>query len=140
MIFKKPDKSVKLQIYRKPTHTNQCSSFNLHHPIAHKLGVVHTLFDRCCDIVTETTDQESEIKHVEEALTRCGFPRWTFRKVKDQIQHEQNTTKTKKQKESSVKSKTMVVIPYIKGVAEKTAMSVQETQNRNISKATTNHM
>ena len=94
--------------------------FESHHPILHKLGVVRTLFDRCYDIVTTKDDQESEIEHAERALTRCGYPRWTFKKVKQQIKQKKECgTKQRKPKDNSERSKGMVVIPYIKGVTEK---------------------
>ena len=41
-----PDKTVKIQVYRKPTHTDQYLHFQFRHPIHHKSGVVRTLMDR----------------------------------------------------------------------------------------------
>ena len=36
-------RSLNIEIYRKPTHTNQYLLFNSHHPLEHKLGVIRTL-------------------------------------------------------------------------------------------------
>ena len=78
------------------------------------------MFDRCYDIVTTKEVQESEIEHVEKALARCGYPEWTFNKVKQQIKQKKETVpKQRKQKDPNKRSKCMVVIPYIKGVTEK---------------------
>ncbi len=116
---RKPDQSVKLKVYRKSTHTDQYLAFDSHHPIQHKLGVVRTLLDRCQNIVTEEVDQKEEREHIEKALTVCGYPKWTFRKVEKQMQEKkEGKTKEKKDKEPDEKSKGMIVLPYVKGVTE----------------------
>jgi len=63
---------VKLQIYRKPTHTDQYLNFNFRHPIEHKLSVVRTLLERSKSLVTDSKDKENT--HVEEVLWTCGYP------------------------------------------------------------------
>ena len=73
---------LKFLIYRKPTHTDQYLNFSSHHPIERKLSVVRTLFERCQRLVTDNEDKVQEDIHVEEALRSCGYPDWTFRKVK----------------------------------------------------------
>ena len=79
LIVRKPDKSVKLLVYRKKTHTDQYLHFSSHHPLQHKLGVIRTLLDRGNDIVTEEVDRQKEEQHIVEAFTRCGYPEWSFR-------------------------------------------------------------
>jgi hypothetical protein len=83
-IVRKADSTVKLLVYRKKTHTDQYLHFSSHHPLQHKLGMIRTLLDRCNDIVTDEEDRKKE-QHIAEALTKCGYPRWSFEKVKDQI-------------------------------------------------------
>jgi len=82
---RKPDDSVKLLVYCKKTHTDQYFHFTSHHPVQHKLGVIRTLLDRCEDIVTEIDDKKMEEEHIIDALTKCGYPKWLFKKVKKQI-------------------------------------------------------
>jgi hypothetical protein len=80
LIVRKEDGSVKLLVYRKPTHTDQYLSFQSHHPLHQKLGVIRTLYDRKNSIVTEEGDKVVEEKKVEQALQVCGYPDWTFKK------------------------------------------------------------
>ena len=118
-IVRKEDGNLKLQIYRKPTHTDQYLNFASHHPIEHKLSVVRTLLDRSQSLVTETTDKEEE-KHVEKALRSCGYPEWTFKKVKNQMESTKMKTKKKKNQDDS-KRRTQVVLPYVEKVSETVA-------------------
>ena len=54
------DGSIKLKVYRKPTHTDQYLSFSSNHPIEHKLGVIRTLYNRAETIVTTPEDRTAE--------------------------------------------------------------------------------
>ena len=57
LINRQPDKTVKIQIYRKPTHrpTDQYLHFQPHRLIHHKSGVVRNLMDRK-DTLVSTED------------------------------------------------------------------------------------
>ena len=48
---------------------------------------IFTLYDRCLNIVSEEEDRQKELDHIEAALTPCGYPKWSFRKVMNQIKH-----------------------------------------------------
>ena len=117
LIVRKPNGSVKLLVYRKATHTDQYLNFSSHHPIHQKLGVVRTLFDRMNTIVTEEVDRKQEELKIKEALSRCGYPHWTFKHVKQRM--ENKTKKKSTKKDSDNKTKGLVVIPYVEGLAEK---------------------
>ena len=73
LITCKPDGSVELLIYRKPTQTDQYLNFTSHHPIQHKLGVVITLMDRAERVVTDPDDRKKE-DHIRWALQKCNYP------------------------------------------------------------------
>ncbi|XP_072041087.1 uncharacterized protein [Amphiura filiformis] len=118
LIVRKDDGTVKLMVYRKPTHTDQYLNYQSHHPLHQKLGVIRSLYYRKDTIVTEEADKEEEEKKVQKALQTCGYPNWTFEKVKDQMQSVKPKKVTKKTDENS-KSKGMVVLPYVKGVTER---------------------
>ena len=53
------DGSLTTSVYRKKTHTDKYLSFESHHPIAHKLSVVNTLFSRAEGICTTEKDLET---------------------------------------------------------------------------------
>ncbi|XP_072051475.1 uncharacterized protein [Amphiura filiformis] len=117
LIVRKADGSVKLLVYRKVTHTDQYLNFQSHHPIHHKLGVVRTLLDRMNSIVTEEGDKKQEEEKIQQALSRCGYPRWSFKQVKEKMANKQVKPKTKK--DSNNKSKGLVVVPYVEGLSQK---------------------
>jgi hypothetical protein len=119
-IIRKEDGSLKLQVYRKPTHTDQYLNFTSHHPIEHKLSVVRTLLDRSRSLVSETIDKEEEEKHVETALMSCGYPKWTFNKVKNQMDSDKAKNGKKKNQDKSTK-RAQVVLPYVEKVSETVA-------------------
>ena len=102
LIVRNDEGNVKLQIYRKPTHTDQYLNFSSHHPIEHKLSVVRTLLQRSQSLITDSHDRQLEDAHVEKALRSCGYPDWTFRKVKDQMRHYWKMTERKQKSEQKV--------------------------------------
>ena len=117
LIVRKPDGHVKILVYRKKTHTDQYLSFDSHHPLHQKLGVIRTLLDRCNNIVTDDLDRVLEVSHIEQALKRCGYPKWTFDVVKRKMGDKK--IKQQKRKESNANVKRQVLLPYIGGVTEK---------------------
>ena len=58
---------LKLQIYMKPTHTDQYLNFSSHHPIEHKLSVVRTLLERSQCLVTEVDGNGSGNENISNA-------------------------------------------------------------------------
>ncbi|XP_072050219.1 uncharacterized protein [Amphiura filiformis] len=118
LIVKKDDGTVKLLVYRKPTHTDQYLNYQSHHPLHQKLGVIRTLYNRKNTIVTEDEDKVEEEKKIQEALQTCGYPKWSFGKVKDQMESVK-PKKSAKKTDDSTRSRGMVVLPYVKGVTER---------------------
>ena len=109
----KPDGKIDVKIYRKPTHTDQYLHFSSNHPVQHKLGVIRTLYHRADTVITDPVDTTSEKEHIDNALIKCGYPKWAF----DRVQQPKKRT-PKNTKDSDNKSKGQVVIPYIKGTSE----------------------
>ncbi|XP_072041252.1 uncharacterized protein [Amphiura filiformis] len=122
LIVRKPDGSIKLLVYRKPTHTDQYLNFKSEHPLHQKMGVIRTLFDRMNSVVTETEDRIKEEERVRAALKNCGYPDWAMDKVKNQMHNKTKDAeklRSKKSKTAEEKSKGMVVIPYVSGLSER---------------------
>ena len=123
-----PDGSVKLQIYRKATHTDQYLMFDSHHPVQHKLSVVRTLLSRKDEIVTTEEDKAAEDAHVKQALKNCKYPDWAIKKVEKQLlERKGQPAHPKKTKDKSEKkNKGMVVLPYVQGVTERIQRSMKK--------------
>ena len=114
---RKEDGSLKVTIYRKPTHTDQYLNFSSNHPLEHKLGVIRTLHHRADTVITDPVDKEEEKDHINTALQACGYPPWAIAKAlqpRDTIIPAQSTETNQKRG----KYQHPVTIPYVKGVAE----------------------
>lgn len=59
-IHHRDDDSIKITVYRKPTHTDQYLLWTSEHPTAHKLSVVRTLYERTSFIMEEKDRQKEE--------------------------------------------------------------------------------
>lgn len=114
LTHRKEDGSLKVSIYRKPTHTDQYLNFESNHPLEHKLGVVKTLHHRADCVVTDQCDLISEREHINTALKACGYPDWSIQKALSKTRNNKSSDK------SSVNNRRrgFVTIPYISGLTE----------------------
>jgi len=63
-------------------------------------------------MVTEEQDLQAEEAHRQEALSWCGYPEWTIKRVKSGMEvQKEKSKKKKKPRPKSVDHKTLVVIP-----------------------------
>lgn len=104
------DRKLNIEVYRKPTHTDQYLHFDSHHPLQHKLGVIRTLHHRSTSIPTSSEGKVKEQKHTREALKTCGYPNWAFIK---------SLKRKRKSNTENNKKRSNIVIPYVAGVSEK---------------------
>ena len=105
------DGSLTTSVYRKKTHTDKYLSFESHHPIAHKLSVVNTLFSRAEGICTTEKDLENEKKHLKKVLELNGYPKNVSRK---------NVTRNRTINDGEDQEKPIatVVLPYVRNTSE----------------------
>ncbi|XP_050957575.1 uncharacterized protein LOC127158535, partial [Labeo rohita] len=106
---------LQVEVYRKPTHTDQYLMFDSHHPLEHKLGVIRTLQHRAGTIPTNQEARIKEQKHIEKALKQCHYPKWAF------IKAQKNKPNDPKSGNIKIKRprRSHVVIPYVAGLSEK---------------------
>ena len=119
-IHHSPNGDICIKIYRKPTHTDQYLLWTSEHPIAHKLSVVRTLYERAA-IITNPEDRITEELHIEQALKTCHYPHWAIQKGAQQVKSKASTQtrRKKKQKEQNQESRGVVTLPYVRGVTER---------------------
>ncbi|XP_078582762.1 uncharacterized protein LOC144865701 isoform X2 [Branchiostoma floridae x Branchiostoma japonicum] len=110
------DGSLRVTIYRKPTHTDQYLNFQSEHPLEHKLSVVRTLFHRAETVITDPQDKQKEKLHITQALKTCGYPTWAIEKAT--APKPPSPSDTTQNNASRGKNRGIVVLPYVKGVSE----------------------
>ena len=77
------DRTTKISIYRKATHTDQYLNFESNHHIKQKIGIISTFEHSIEELVTTEEDKKRELSHVKKALRRCGHPKWSLNRKKN---------------------------------------------------------
>ena len=72
-------------------------------------------------MVTEEQDRKAEEVHIQQALSRCGYPDWSIRRAKLELRTKQGKTNKKKSRPKQHDHKTPMMIPYVEGVSEAVA-------------------
>ncbi len=106
--------NVDVDVYRKPTHTDQYLLFDSCYPLEHKLGVIRTLEYRDKTVCSSEERVKAEKSHIRGALAKCGYPRWVFDRA-----HVMKQNKEKVVPKDRAGSNTIVTIPYIPELSEK---------------------
>jgi hypothetical protein len=79
-ILRQPDRSLELDVFRKPTHTNQYIAWDSDQPLQHKGSTILSLTRRAHLLPTGHTRQTAELKRVHQALALNGYPSWAIRR------------------------------------------------------------
>ena len=68
-------------VYRKPTHADLYLPWDTHHNFASKYIVINTLTHRAKKICSTPQLLKKELKHLEEVLMLCKYPKWAINKI-----------------------------------------------------------
>ena len=109
------DKTLRTQVYRKPTHTDRYLHFDSHHPQHQKLAVTKTLHDRASTHNTIPADARHEATHVLSVLQLNGFP----------LRHSYPIPKVK-QRNTTRHLMHFTSIPYVQGTSERIGRILNE--------------
>ena len=109
------DGTFTIGVYRKPTHSDLYLPRDSNHNLAAKYSVINTLSHRTHTICSTPKLVEEELKHLEQVLGQCKYPKWAIEKV-----FRKQQSKEKKQTPPSKHSakKCHIVIPYTQGISE----------------------
>ena len=101
-------------VYRKPTHTDLYLPWDSNHNTAAKYSVINTLSHRAHTNFLTPKLAEEELKHLEQVLGQCKYPKWTIKKIfkKQQSKEKKGSHRTKQP------AKCHIVIPYTQGMCE----------------------
>ena len=107
------DGTLTTTVFRKTTHTDKYLSFESHHPLAHKLSIVRTLFGRAEKLCSTIDEKDRERKHITSALETNGYPKQVIRRIGNKpVDGNSNSLRDKDD------PKATVVIPYVRHVSE----------------------
>ena len=85
LLKRKPDGTISILVYRKPTHTDQYLNYNSNHPVKTKDAVVSALFKRAKEIISDKGDLEKENERIVKVLCDNDFKKSDITKVKKKI-------------------------------------------------------
>jgi hypothetical protein len=117
-ITRKSNGSLIATVYRKPTHTNRYLNFRSDHPLKDKRAVVRTLHHRAEVLITNKSDRKREIRTINSALRRNGYPDWIFNSQTGR----KNTADSNSDDTATITTnqyKGFVTLPYVSGFTDK---------------------
>ena len=108
LVTPQEDRTLSTRVYRKPTHTDLYLQWDSHHNLACKYSVINTLTHRAKAVCSSSKLLEEELKHLNEVLQQCKYPKWAINKILKEQQQRRSTrgkdkhqTATKKMSHSS---------------------------------------
>ena len=65
---------LKIDVFRKPTHTDRYLDFKSHHDIKHKISTARTLIHRAQTLLNTHISKQDELSHITTTLKCDGYP------------------------------------------------------------------
>ena len=110
--------SLKITVYRKPTHTDMYLHWDsYHHHLSAKFSVINTLRHRAKTVCSNSQLLKEEEDHLNKVLRRCKYPMWALNSVNISQNKKKNKHGTNKNNNTSTK-KPYIIVPYIQGMSE----------------------
>ena len=81
LVTPQEDETLTTRVYRKPTHTDLYLQWDSHHNLASKYSVINTLTHRAKAVCSRSKLLEEELKHLDEVLQQCKYPKWAINKI-----------------------------------------------------------
>ena len=78
-VMVKNDGSTKIQVYRKPTHTDQYFNWDSNHPLKHKRSMIRTLMGWADKVGSGEQDKKEEKEYVKKVLKFNGYKNWAMK-------------------------------------------------------------
>ena len=111
------DGTLTTRVYRKLTHTDLYLQWDSHHNLACKYSVINTLTHRAKAVCFSSELLEEELKHLDEVLQQCKYPKWAINK----IMREQEQRRNRRGQERNIRQpqkRCHIAVPYTKGLCK----------------------
>ena len=102
-----PDGTISTSVFRKSTHTDKNLDFTSHHPLAHKVSVIRTLYHHAKALSSNPLQCKNEECHISRALGPNGYPRHLIHKTALRTGQTTQTTPVLQQPTATI------TLPYI---------------------------
>ena len=112
LLYRKPNRSIKVTLFQKPKDTNHNFSFESHHPLQHKVSVIRTFMHGPNSCIAEEEDRISEYNHIKISVKICGNDNAVFTTARSTTRQPSYCNIDDRPHLASI------VIPYVRGTSE----------------------
>ena len=117
--------NLKIDVFRKPTHTDRYLDFNSHRDIKHKISAARTLIHRALTLPSTHATKQDELNHIRTTLKCNGYPNEIVKQIlRDSTANtivpspEELVGQFFKRFDDTDKPSGYVTLPYISGITD----------------------